>query len=95
VIGHPKGGSLSFSIHDNVLLDHKAPHLHYRAPTEGASSGSPVFNSQWKLVGLHHAGSKDMRRLNGEGTYAANEGIWIQSIIKAMKTDPQEIAGSD
>ena len=85
IIGHPKGGALSFSIQDNVLLDHEAPYLHYRAPTEGGSSGSPVFNAQWKLIGLHHAGSHRMQKLHDrEGTYEANEGICIQSVIAAM-----------
>lgn len=85
VIGHPKGGSLSFSIQDNLLIDHEAPRIHYRAPTEGGSSGSPVFNSQWRLIGLHHAGSAEMRRLHDHpGSYEANEGIWIQSIKEAM-----------
>ena len=94
VIGHPKGGSLSFSIEDNQLLDHEAPRIHYRAPTEGGSSGSPVFNAQWKLIGLHHAGSNEMRRLNKkEGVYGANEGLWIQSIIERMQADPQHIIG--
>lgn len=104
VIGHPKGGTLSFSIQDNVLLDHEGPpdgepkkpgvvHLHYRAPTEGGSSGSPVFNRQWKLIGLHHAGSTDLPRLNKKaGSYPANEGIWIQSIIEAMKIRPPKTA---
>jgi S1-C subfamily serine protease len=85
VIGHPKGGSLSFSIQDNLLLDHESPYLHYRAPTEGGSSGSPVFNVQWKLIGLHHAGSRQMQKLNGkEGTYEANEGIWIQAVRDSL-----------
>jgi V8-like Glu-specific endopeptidase len=85
VIGHPSGGSLSFSMQDNLLLDYEDPRLHYRAPTEGGSSGSPVYNGQWKLIGLHHAGDETMRRLNGaEGTYAANEGIWIASIRRAL-----------
>jgi len=84
VIGHPKGGKLSLSIHDNVLLDHKAPLVHYRAPTEGGSSGSPVFNSQWDLIALHHAGGFNVSKLNGQGSYPANEGIWIQSILKAV-----------
>lgn len=85
VIGHPGGGTLSISLKDNRLLDHQDPRLHYRAPTEGGSSGSPVFNRQWDLIGLHHSGSEKMPMLNGKaGTYAANEGIWIQAIIRAI-----------
>ena len=84
-IGHPKGGPLSLSIQDNVLIDVKAPKLHYRAPTEPGSSGSPVFNQDWDLVALHHAGSKHMRALSGTGTVEANEGIWISSIVEALK----------
>ena len=93
VIGHPLGGELSFSLQDNRLLDHEGPPdghpsrrgrclLHYRAPTEPGSSGSPVFDQKgWKVVGLHHAGREFMPKLNGKiGTYAANEGIWIRSI---------------
>lgn len=97
VIGHPEGRELSFSLQDNRLLDHEGPPqgrpslegrvlLHYRAPTEPGSSGSPVFEqSGWNVVGLHHAGGELMRCLNGgAGTYAANEGIWIQSVAMAV-----------
>jgi tetratricopeptide (TPR) repeat protein len=99
IIGHPGGRDLSFSFQDNELLDHEGPPLgkpgiesvcrvHYRAPTEGGSSGSPVFNSQlWQVIALHHKGGKlGMSKLNGkEGTYGANEGISIHSIRTAMK----------
>jgi tetratricopeptide (TPR) repeat protein len=98
VIGHPGGRELQFSFQDNELLDHEGPplgnpqipgvcRLHYRAPTEGGSSGSPVFNSRlWQVIALHHKGGKlGMPRLNGkDGTYAANEGISIQSIRAAV-----------
>jgi hypothetical protein len=85
VIGHPGGRTLSISLNDNLLLDWDDRLIHYRAPTEGGSSGSPVFNQQWQLIGLHHAGGTAMKRLKGqEGTYAANEGIWIQRIIQAL-----------
>jgi len=60
------------------------PCLHYRAPTEPCSSGSPIFNEQWKLIRIHHAGGEAIRRLDGTGTYAANEGIWIESIRKDL-----------
>jgi Trypsin-like peptidase domain len=98
VIGHPGGRDLAFSLQDNALLDHEGPpngkatiegvcRVHYRAPTEGGSSGSPVFNAAlWEVIALHHSGGKlGMPRLNGQGsTYAANEGIAVQSIIAAM-----------
>lgn len=85
VLGHPRGGGLSFSIDDNLLLDHDAPKVHYRAPTEGGSSGSPVFNQAWQLIALHHAGGERMRRLHDQpGTYAANEGLALASIREAV-----------
>ena len=98
VIGHPGGRDLAFSFQDNDLLDHEGPpvgapkipnvcRVHYRAPTEGGSSGSPVFNSRlWEVIALHHKGGKlGMPRLNGkDGTYAANEGIAIQCIRHAI-----------
>lgn len=96
IIGHPKGGELSFSFEDNELLDYEihlvgddsnsSPcRIHYRTPTERGSSGSPVFNSNWATIALHHKGSKSLAKLNGkDGLYGANEGIWIQSIIRAM-----------
>jgi hypothetical protein len=99
IIGHPGGRDLAFSFQDNELLDHEGPplgqpaiegvaRLHYRAPTEGGSSGSPVFNSRlWQVVALHHAGGKiGMPKLNSKsGSYGANEGIALQSIISAIK----------
>lgn len=100
VIGYPGGRDLAFSCQDNELLDHEGPprgrpqipgvcRVHYRAPTEGGSSGSPVFNSAlWEVIALHHKGGKiGMPRLNGgDGTYAANEGIWMQSLAALAKS---------
>lgn len=86
IIGHPYGGTLRLSCDNNIFLDYQDPKIHYRTATDEGSSGSPVFDQQWDLIGLHHAGSKEMPCLNEKpGTYEANEGIWIQSIIKAMK----------
>ena len=98
IIGHPGGRDLAFSFQDNELLDHEGPtagkpqipgvwRVHYRAPTEGGSSGSPVFNAKlWEVIALHHKGGKiGMPKLNGApGEYAANEGIGVQSIKEAI-----------
>jgi hypothetical protein len=85
VIGHPKGGTMSFSIADNILLAHKEPKLQYRAPTDPGSSGSPVFDDEWSLLALHHAGGLDMPRLDGEGVWPANEGLDINKVLQRFR----------
>lgn len=80
VLGHPDGRGLEFSLQDNVMLDLDASRLHYRAPTEGGSSGSPVFDDRWRVIALHHAGGKNVPRLKGGGRYDANEGILARAI---------------
>lgn len=88
IIGHPGGGEqVMLSVRDNRLLDADNLRLHYRTPTLGGSSGSPVFNRAWELIAVHHAGRTHMPRLNGRhGTYPANEGIWIDQVIRELDT---------
>jgi V8-like Glu-specific endopeptidase len=92
VIGHPHGlAQPQFSLQDNVLLDYDERVLHYRSPTEPGSSGSPVFDNKWRLIGLHHSGATRMPQLNNAGgTYAANEGITIDAIRARLATRPPE-----
>ena len=99
IIGYPGGRELSVSLQDNELLDHEGPpcgkpqipavwRVHYRAPTEGGNSGSPVFDDAgWNVIALHHRGGKfGMPHLNGvEGTYAANEGLAMATLIPAVR----------
>jgi hypothetical protein len=75
VIGYPGGRVLSLSINDNILLGLRDGHLEYRSPTERGSSGSPVFDDRWNLIGLHR----------GETAHDCNEGIWIGAIRAAAR----------
>jgi len=86
VVGHPAAGALQFSLHDSLLLDicDYERLLHYRTPTEPGSSGSPVFNEDWEVVALHHAGSPAAPRLHGQGQYEANEGITLRAICRGI-----------
>ncbi|WP_395007162.1 serine protease [Undibacterium sp.] len=85
VIGHPGGGTLSFSLQDNELVNYNDAHIWYRTPTEGGSSGSPIFNSQWELVGVHHKGGAPVASvINGESV-EANEGLRWSAIRKAIE----------
>ena len=90
LIGHPGAASQpQFSLQDNILLDYDHRLLHYRAPSEPGSSGSPIFDHHWQLMGLHHAGGHDIPRLNSTGgTYAANEGIRLDAIIARLHAHP-------
>ena len=90
-VGHPGGGTLSFSLNDNELFDYaeKGWQLHYHTPTEGGSSGCPIFTKEWKLLGVHHYGGDAVPCLNGKpGTYQTNEGISINAIREALANAP-------
>lgn len=98
ILGLPEGGpggsssisssiSFSISIQEAVLVDYTDRHLHYRAPTELSSSGSPVFDADWNLIGVHHAAG-ELPRLHGKpGTYQVNEAIRIDAIAREAASD--------
>lgn len=83
LIGHPAGRGVEFILWDNHWLDSDERVLHYRAPTEPGSGGSPAFDEEWNLIALHHKRSAEMRRLGQEGTYEACEGVSIHAIRRA------------
>jgi hypothetical protein len=89
VIGYPLGEYLAFSLQDNKIVGASDELLHYRSPTRPGSSGSPLFDSEWQLVGLHHAGKENLARIDDpDATYAANEGFLLTAVQAAMRRDP-------
>jgi V8-like Glu-specific endopeptidase len=89
VIGYPNGvQDVCFSLHDTRVLDLDDRVAHYRSPTEDGSSGSPVFDDEWRVFALHHRGGHNLLRLNGlPGTYEANEGIRLDRISAALRAE--------
>lgn len=87
VVGHPLGGGLQISMNDSQLLDiDDAERLvHYRTPTDPGSSGSPVFNTDWEVIGIHHGGSRMTPRLRTPGAYEANEAVSLLSIRRSIQ----------
>jgi V8-like Glu-specific endopeptidase len=88
VIGHPRGSGLQISLHDSRLIDVDDDErlIHYRTPTDPGSSGSPVFNDQWDVIGIHHGGSSTTPRLHGTGSYEANEAIALAAVRRKLNS---------
>ncbi len=89
IIQHPKGRSKELSLHDNKVTYIYNKVIRYTADTEPGSSGSPVFNDDWELVALHHAGWSEVE---GEAT---NEGIRISAIVEYLVAQQQNNESDD
>ncbi|SDI35149.1 endonuclease G [Planococcus glaciei] len=82
IIQHPKGGPKAVTLRENEVKSISSDYVHYVSDTEPGSSGSPVFNDQWVVVSLHHAG---IPHPDNEGEWIANEGIRISSILRFLR----------
>ena len=105
IIQHPGGERKQLALRENRLEDILENFLHYQTDTAPGSSGAPVFNDQWEVVALHHAGvpktneAGDFLTLDGKVwddsmpisqlAWKANEGIRISRIVKFI--DDQEL----
>ncbi|PEX10773.1 endonuclease [Bacillus cereus] len=85
IIQHPLGAPKAIALRENKITDIFDDYIHYETDSERGASGSPIFNDQWMVVGLHHAGVPDP---NNPNNFIANEGIRISSIVQfIMKQD--------
>lgn len=91
IIQHPNGGRKQVCVRENKLIQRKDDVLWYTTDTEPGSSGSPVFNNDWFVVALHHAGVPDTQngvtQTNPDGSpkWIANEGIRVSRIVQTLK----------
>ncbi|MCY9517845.1 endonuclease [Paenibacillus apiarius] len=77
IIQHPRGRKKEVALQDNTVSYVYDKVIHYSTDTERGSSGSAVFNNDWQLVALHHAGFAK------EGS-TVNEGIRISAIVSKL-----------
>jgi V8-like Glu-specific endopeptidase len=84
IIQHPAGQKKQIALYHNIVTLAESGVVQYLTDTLPGASGSPVFNSDWEIVALHHAGKYIQNpELNGPKAY--NEGININRIIEALK----------
>ena len=78
IIQHPNGGLKQIAMTANQVVKVEPPHILYTTDTMQGSSGAPVFNDQWQVIAIHHAGASE-KNLARKFT---NEGV-LMSAIKA------------
>ncbi|AIM37575.1 hypothetical protein KO02_13425 [Sphingobacterium sp. ML3W] len=87
IIQHPGGEMKQISLYHNIITYRDERKIQYLTDTLKGSSGSPVFNSDWEVVALHHSGS-EKKRDEAElpsGVRSRNEGILINKIIEFVR----------
>lgn len=74
IVQHPGGKDKQIAVRNNRVLGLTDGFIHYETDTEPGSSGSPVFNDQWQVAALHHAG---VPRKNSSGQMLTKDGrVW-------------------
>ena len=111
IIQHPRGKEKRVSVQGVRVKDTTRPkhYILYNNDTQKGSSGSPVFNFEWKLVALHHRGllkrdaNKTVLNIQGgiwqpgqEKAYIANQGVLIEDIFaKLLNVKAEELLQAD
>jgi len=88
IVQHPMGNPKSIAFRNSVVIGRKDDGIYYTTDTQGGSSGSPVLNQEWQVVGLHH---RFVPHPTQEGGVLANRGIRISSIFDSL----EELRGKD
>jgi V8-like Glu-specific endopeptidase len=83
IIQHPGGGPKQIALSHNVVAFVNDKRLQYLTDTLEGSSGSPVFDTNWQVVALHHKGGW-LREPGSKRTVYRNQGIHINVVIDGL-----------
>ena len=86
IIQHPGGQPKQISMQNNLVEYIGGNVLQYVTSTLPGSSGSPIFNDSWEVVGLHHAGGRIPEPTTGQ-YYNRNEGILVANILDNLPAE--------
>ena len=86
IVQHPNGDPKKFGIRNNMVTGINERDVRYFTDTEGGSSGSPVFDDNWRVVALHR-GSAFAKNVQFQGRTEAfvNVGTSIHAILKDLR----------
>lgn len=91
IIQHPGGRPMQVVLTQNYVVNITDRRLQYVADTMDGSSGSPVFDQNWRVVAIHHSGKPyppesafDTAAKVFRGKWRVNEGIPLRPILKEI-----------
>jgi V8-like Glu-specific endopeptidase len=90
IIQHPGGHYKKISMQNNFVAYADARHLQYLTSTEPGSSGSPVFNDDFVVVGIHHSGG-NLLEPGTERHYLRNAGSSMIAVLDDLQTNAPQI----
>lgn len=92
IIQHPGGEGKQISQRNNFVAYVDDTELQYTTSTRPGSSGSPVFDTSYQVVGLHTSGG-DIVEPASNRTYFRNRGTRIGAVLEALETaNPKQFA---
>lgn len=84
IIQHPGGFYKKISLQNNFVAHADDRLIQYYTSTEAGSSGSPVFNDEFEVVGLHH-GWIELAEPDPGQRYFRNQGSGMIAVLDALK----------
>lgn len=81
IIQHPDGGPKMIGLSHNLIRHVDDNVVQYWTDTKSGSSGSPVFNTRWQVVALHH---RWIEAPTGDGVAYRNQGRRIDRVIDGL-----------
>ena len=88
IIQHPRGREKEIVLYNNKVQELYDNFLQYETDADFGSSGSPILNVNWQLVGLHHgmlvSVEENTNTDDGSFKVEGNLGIRIHSIVQDL-----------
>ena len=83
MIQHPAGGTKKLTLRESRLIAREPEALRYSCRSEPGASGSPVFDSAWRLIAIHRAALPGPGAPLNEGVRPSAISAWLDQSTTA------------